>query len=253
MSAMHRAWLVAVATLAVAACATNSAGSGNGDGASGGSAVPGGAPAPVAGAPAPSAPAPAANPSAGSASPESTSGSASTRAGGGARSAGSAVPPAAETSDERRAAIDRRLNDSLGTFDSHLRREQEQVARERDEHAATGAGTAHSEGEDPEGEATDESGSAGTEGLPDADAEVTDEDGKRPGDLRSSSERKTGSSAGSASPNGAGATEIPDGSDDDIVARRLRRAAEQETDPELKEKLWKEYIEYKKNTSKSGK
>jgi hypothetical protein len=27
----------------------------------------------------------------------------------------------------------------------------------------------------------------------------------------------------------------------------LRKAAEQETDPELKEKLWKEYTEYKKN------
>src|SRR6186713_258432 len=39
----------------------------------------------------------------------------------------------------------------------------------------------------------------------------------------------------------------PAGSNDDIVARRLRKAAEQETDPELKEKLWKEYIEYKKN------
>jgi hypothetical protein len=32
------------------------------------------------------------------------------------------------------------------------------------------------------------------------------------------------------------------------VARRLRKAAEAETDPELKEKLWKEYIEYKKNS-----
>jgi len=40
---------------------------------------------------------------------------------------------------------------------------------------------------------------------------------------------------------------IPDGNDDDIVARRLRKAAEQETDPELKDKLWKEYVEYKKN------
>jgi hypothetical protein len=47
--------------------------------------------------------------------------------------------------------------------------------------------------------------------------------------------------------NGATATEVPDGSDDDIVARRLRKAAEQETDPELKDKLWQEYIEYKKN------
>jgi hypothetical protein len=41
--------------------------------------------------------------------------------------------------------------------------------------------------------------------------------------------------------------EFPDGNDDDIVARRLRKAAEQETDPELKEKLWKEYVGYKKN------
>jgi hypothetical protein len=35
--------------------------------------------------------------------------------------------------------------------------------------------------------------------------------------------------------------------DDDIVARQLREAAENETDPELKEKLWKEYEEYKKS------
>jgi hypothetical protein len=51
-----------------------------------------------------------------------------------------------------------------------------------------------------------------------------------------------------ASGNGAPATLIPDGNDDDIVARRLRKAAEVETDPELKERLWKEYVEYKKNT-----
>ena len=33
-----------------------------------------------------------------------------------------------------------------------------------------------------------------------------------------------------------------------ILARRIRKAAELETDPELKDKLWKEYVEYKKNT-----
>jgi len=32
-----------------------------------------------------------------------------------------------------------------------------------------------------------------------------------------------------------------------VVARRLRQAAQQETDPELKEKLWQEYIDYKRN------
>jgi hypothetical protein len=42
--------------------------------------------------------------------------------------------------------------------------------------------------------------------------------------------------------------DIPDGSDDDIVARQLREAAQKETDPELREKLWQEYRDYKKNT-----
>jgi hypothetical protein len=37
---------------------------------------------------------------------------------------------------------------------------------------------------------------------------------------------------------------------DDIVARQLREAAEKESDPELKEKLWKEYEQYKKNVRK---
>ena len=48
-----------------------------------------------------------------------------------------------------------------------------------------------------------------------------------------------------AGPNGRQAEVIPDGSDDDIVARRLRKAAQQETDPELKAKLWKEYNDYR--------
>jgi len=67
----------------------------------------------------------------------------------------------------------------------------------------------------------------------------------RAGDLKSD---KGAGGPSSASGNGAPATIIPDGNDDDIVARRLRKAAEVETDPELKEKLWKEYVEYKKNT-----
>lgn len=36
------------------------------------------------------------------------------------------------------------------------------------------------------------------------------------------------------------------GADEDIVARQLREAAERETDPALKEKLWKEYESYKR-------
>ena len=37
----------------------------------------------------------------------------------------------------------------------------------------------------------------------------------------------------------------PSSHDDDIVARQLREAAERETDPELRAKLWREYRDYK--------
>ena len=41
-----------------------------------------------------------------------------------------------------------------------------------------------------------------------------------------------------------------DPKDDDIVARQLREAAEKESDPGLREKLWKEYERYKQNEPK---
>jgi hypothetical protein len=39
--------------------------------------------------------------------------------------------------------------------------------------------------------------------------------------------------------------DLPDSRDDDVVARQLREAAINETDPVLKEKLWEEYRRYK--------
>jgi hypothetical protein len=47
--------------------------------------------------------------------------------------------------------------------------------------------------------------------------------------------------------NGAAAKEMPTRSGDDIVSRRLRKAAEQEREPGLKQKLWREYIDYRQN------
>jgi hypothetical protein len=43
-----------------------------------------------------------------------------------------------------------------------------------------------------------------------------------------------------------------EGQDDDIVARQLREAAENETNPALKEKLWEEYYAYKNAGVESG-
>ena len=39
--------------------------------------------------------------------------------------------------------------------------------------------------------------------------------------------------------------DIPEGRDDDVVARQLREAAMREPDPEIREKLWVEYRKYK--------
>jgi hypothetical protein len=39
--------------------------------------------------------------------------------------------------------------------------------------------------------------------------------------------------------------DIPDGNDDDVVARQLREAAMREPDPAIREKLWDEYRKYK--------
>jgi hypothetical protein len=49
----------------------------------------------------------------------------------------------------------------------------------------------------------------------------------------------------SASDNGAVPEDIPDANNDDVVAAQIRTAAEIETDPEKKEKLWNEYRRYK--------
>lgn len=150
----------------------------------------------------------------------------------------------ATTADERRDELGRRLDESLEEFDKTLTAEQRKTAEEREARtadnrsAATGSSAA---------------GSAAAGGL---------ESATRPGDLRSERSSQAGSvAAGSSSATdrgvvsaGSGAPDrsIPSGDDDDIVARRLRRAAEQETDPELKEKLWNEYIDYKRNAQGRG-
>jgi len=155
-----------------------------------------------------------------------------------------------QTSDERRAALDKRLNDSLGAFDARLRKEQERIARERDARqtavttvAAVDGGTKPAS--DENGEAAENTGDAPQKAASSRRG-ASGSRSARGGDLKS--DKSAGGANGNASGNGAVAQEVPDGNDDDIVARRLRKAAEQETDPELKDKLWKEYVEYKKNT-----
>ena len=68
---------------------------------------------------------------------------------------------------------------------------------------------------------------------------------------------RNGASSGGRVGSGAGGinngpshvpADVGNGSDDDIVARQLREAAMKERDPQLQEKLWQEYRDYKKGT-----
>jgi len=148
--------------------------------------------------------------------------------------------------------LDKRLNDSLGSFDAKLRTEQQRIAQERD--ARQSAVTTVSNSDD--GAANSESASGAARDTDRSDGNERSHGRGRSGSAagpksdRTAGDLKSDKASGNMNPggNGAVAKEVPDGNDDDVVARRLRKAAEQETDPELKDKLWKEYVEYKKNT-----
>src|ERR1700720_1336727 len=105
-------------------------------------------------------PAPASTGAAG----DPAAGAAPAGGGPGAAAAAGAQGPG-QTSEERRAAIDKQLNDSLGSFDAELRTEQQRVAQERDARRAAAAGSATVEGQgaDKSGESP---GTASTEAPP---------------------------------------------------------------------------------------
>ena len=137
-----------------------------------------------------------------------------------------------QTGAEATAALDAELFAGLGEFDEMLLREQERVkaATPRTDGASGGGDDGGSDGSGSDaGEFDDRGDSQSASG-----GEPTYGQGAGPG-----SRQTTVSSA----PPGT-----PDGSDDDVVARQLREAAEKETDPELKKKLWEEYRKYKEGT-----
>lgn len=130
--------------------------------------------------------------------------------------------PGGPTNEERRQGLDRDLNRSLAEFDERLRREQTEL----DEAAARAAAQRAAE-RDSRGAALNPQN-----GLERATAPPPPEEADGGGDR----------------PDLAHGEPIPGGEDDDVVARQLREAAENEHDPELRKKLWEEYREYKENS-----
>ena len=190
-----------------------------------------------------------------------------------------------QSADPRLAWVNRQMYQSLHALDVELRREQRIAACEHPQSSAstleaqtnsgTGAGAGVGAAGAVAGTGTGAAGGSGSAGFSvassgGASAGTTSASGgtvamaggigasqssgavssdAAPVAARSTLIRKTSLSATGGGGNGATAQKVTAGSDNDIVARRLRKAAEQETNPALRAKLWKEYADYRQATS----
>ena len=161
-----------------------------------------------------------------------------------------------ETAPDQVAELDRQLSASLSEFDAVLLKkmetiETESAAKMRDlaQQAAEAAKRLKEKGEESNADPSETSDEGSKQGEK--------EDTKDSSDKQKSPQAEPGEGddtvvAGGQSEGGGPGPQHPGSryskEDDDIVARQLREAAEKETDPELKEKLWKEYEAYRKNT-----
>jgi hypothetical protein len=153
----------------------------------------------------------------------------------------SRIPPMPSERDRRRGSPgDEVLDGALEDFDGEILAEREVIRARSNETAGTGGGP-------------NQSGDGGSSGLPGSE---TDGDGARtgggvadappmPGSASTIPGNRSRSTPQPPSAVGPVPDDIPDGQDDDIIARQLREAAMAETDPVLKERLWDEYRRYK--------
>ncbi|MEX2962621.1 hypothetical protein [Microbulbifer sp. TYP-18] len=191
--------------------------------------------------------APSGNPSSASGGSSSSRSAAQASAGGPAAS-GSAPNEAPASSAERVAELEGEFDATMVSYDGMILRERDYV---RNRPSADTQDDEESMDEPPLGESLEDL-------IESAEAEIPQPPGGGPegggAEQNNSSGQVTGPGAPTAGRIGEfdhkGTTpvvpaDIPDGNDDDVVARQIREAATRETDPELREKLWEEYRKYK--------
>jgi len=141
------------------------------------------------------------------------------------------------TEAEKTQRMIEQLNDSLGEFDERLLTEQDRV-NSRVPRNASGSGDSFGSGDKESDGAVPES-------------RKKEQTGKNSGQNRQTTSSEAGTPTKSVSSKKSTAPkDIPDGRNDDVIARQLREAAEKENDPELKKKLWDEYRRYKSGSLK---
>lgn len=152
-----------------------------------------------------------------------------------------------QSTAERQASLEAELEGSFGRYDGMILRERDKVLADG---AARGAED-QLEQEDPgfgQGDGTGEGGNS-PYGAPNTQSGADSSnsgDGQGPA-ARGENNGDYQGAKGKPANNGLPPVpdDIPDGSDDDIVARQIREAAMAEKDPKLREKLWEEYRKYK--------
>jgi hypothetical protein len=162
-----------------------------------------------------------------------------------------------QPADPRLVLVNRQMYLSLHALDVELRREQRIAECENPESSpptleaeagdGSGSGAAEEEDGSPGGPGAYPMGGGAVASSPApsaATAPAASQNGV-PAVASSTSLRKASLSAPGGGGNGATAQKVNPASDNDIVARRLRKAAEQETNPDLRAKLWKEYADYR--------
>jgi hypothetical protein len=181
----------------------------------------------------------------------SAAGAASAAAGAGDIRAAAGGVTAGGYGDGELERLNRELNDSLARFDGAMLGERQRNQARTEESGGGRAGTSTA--------ALEKEAAAGGEGSEDSSSDGAPmparSGGAAEGTANDSSSGSGMSTAGggsgrkgdfehTASNSGNVPADIPDGTDDDVVARQIREAAMKEKDPELREKLWDEYRKY---------
>ena len=133
------------------------------------------------------------------------------------------------TAAEQVAILDRQLEESTRDFDGIIYDEEQRQREAARERAAQTAQTAGSAVDPTESEEPDFGGGMASAGSGSVGGGIGGRSGAPPTD-------------GAKYPP---PPDIPNGNDDDVVARQLREAAMREPDPAIREKLWAEYRKYK--------
>jgi len=154
--------------------------------------------------------------------------------------------PMIATDAEEIAALEKKLGGSLAEFDQLLleeaRRAQVRAPDGRSGSAGRSSGTTVAERTSKGGG----SSSSAPGGTAPGDGKATPQ--KPATEAGSAGGRIGGGDPGTAGPTVVTPPDVGDGSDDDVVARQIRKVAESEPDPALREKLWEEYRKYKRGT-----